>query len=69
MFRPDGKVLAIPGSGKVDLWDVGAGKVTESFRIGPPGGSLFPSFSADGRHLITLNGNGTVYVLRLAPTP
>jgi serine/threonine-protein kinase len=68
-FRPDGKVLAIPHAGAVDLWDVATGKVTESLRIGPPGGIVFPSFTPDGRHLITLNGNGTVYVLRLSAAP
>ena len=62
-------MLAIPNSGTVDLWDVATGKVTESIRVGPPGGSVIPWFSADGRHLVTLNGNGTVYVLRLAAAP
>ncbi|HEX5273301.1 MAG TPA: hypothetical protein VFW33_22545, partial [Gemmataceae bacterium] len=68
-FRPDGKGLAVPNSGAVDLWDLAAGKVTQSIRVGPPGGLLVPAFSPDGRHLVTLNGNGTVYVLRLAAGP
>jgi WD40 repeat protein/tRNA A-37 threonylcarbamoyl transferase component Bud32 len=68
-FRPDGQLLAIPSSGVVTLFDVAAGKATEQIRVGPPGGVVFPSFSPDGRHLVTLNGNGTVYVLRLRPAP
>jgi hypothetical protein len=27
------------------------------------------SFAADGRHLATANGNGTVYILRIPPPP
>jgi serine/threonine protein kinase/WD40 repeat protein len=65
VFRPDGKVLAIPGPGTIDLYDVAAGRVTETLRLGPPGAVLTPTFSADGRYLLTINSNGTVYALRL----
>ena len=27
------------------------------------------AFAADGRHLASANGNGTVYILRIAPPP
>jgi hypothetical protein len=32
-------------------------------------GNLQVSFTPDGRHLLTVNGNGNVYVFRLAPSP
>jgi hypothetical protein len=50
----------------VELCDVATGKAAERLRFGPAGGTLMPFFTPDGRHLVTLNGNGTVYVLRLA---
>jgi hypothetical protein len=41
-----------------------------SLRVGPPGGDVLQMlFSPDGRHAVTVNGNGTVYVLRLPPPP
>jgi hypothetical protein len=58
-------VLAIPGPGTIDLYDVAVGRVTETLRLGPPGAVLTPTFSADGRYLLTINSNGTVYALRL----
>jgi hypothetical protein len=36
--------------------------------MGPLGGTIPQvAFSPDSRHVITANGNGTIYVLRLAP--
>lgn len=36
--------------------------------VGPALGQVHQvAFAADGRHLGTANGNGTVYILRLAP--
>ncbi|MFO0927326.1 MAG: WD40 repeat domain-containing protein [Gemmataceae bacterium] len=71
-FRPDGRLLAVAmDDGSVRLWDVsapaGPPRLVRTFSSPPTGrvGQVF--FAPDGRHLLTLNGNGTVYVLRLDP--
>lgn len=56
--------------GAVRLWDSDSGEQLRTFRLAPPGGVVFSvAFSPDGRHFATANGNGTVYVFRLAPPP
>jgi len=65
---PDGKLLAsADAAGRIVLWDAPAGtKLREVMLPGQVGGL---AISADGRHLATANGNGTAYLLRLAPAP
>ena len=42
------------------------GNLLKTFQLAPPGGGIHQvAFTPDGRHLITANGNGTIYVLRL----
>ncbi len=67
-FSPDCQVLAAPSSdGKVRLWDLRSGTLRQTFTLGPPGGMIWNvAFPPDGRHLVTANRNGTIYVLRLA---
>ena len=69
-FSPDGTQLATGGkAGKLLIWDMSdfkkppltvldRGRTTE-------GRIRQVTFTPDGRHLVTANGNGTVYVLRL----
>jgi WD40 repeat protein len=64
-FGPAGKTLASAGpDGRIILWDVAAGDKLREWQL--PGPVWDVAFAADGRHLATANGNGTVYVLRLA---
>jgi WD40 repeat protein len=71
-FDPSGTMLAAAGSeGVLWLWSE---PDRERFRndpdrvipVGPPHGVIQRVvWSPDGRHLVTVNGNGTLYVLRL----
>ena len=64
-FSPDGSVLASAAEdGKVLLWNPRSGEVVKTLRIGPSRGIIKQlAFSSDNQYLITVNGNGTVYVL------
>ncbi len=70
-FSSDGKLLASAGTdGAVRLWDWKAGKLHDVIQIGPKQGKITAlSFSPEGRHLVTANGNATSYVLRLKSRP
>jgi WD40 repeat protein len=72
-FSPAGDRLAAAGSsGKVWLWDWPDSELPretpdETISIGPGGGIISRLFwSVDDRHLLTVNGNSTIYALRLA---
>src|SRR5262249_16681443 len=71
-FHPGGTMLAAAGNdGLVWLWkDLSRERPPDEpdriLRVGPPQGSIRRVvFGLDGRHLLTVNGNGTVFVLRL----
>jgi len=67
-FAPDGTILATAGliDGTVRLWATADGRPLRIFSLGPVGAHLLKlEYSADGRHLAVLNGNGTVSILRL----
>ena len=56
------------GTGTVRLWEARSGELQQTITLNLPCGYLGGiSFSPDGRHLATANGDGTIYVLRLAP--
>jgi WD40 repeat protein len=64
-YSPDGKGLARADHlGNVIVWDLERRFQRWSCKL--PGAARRVAFAADGRHLLTLNGNGTIYVLRLA---
>jgi WD40 repeat protein len=68
-FSPDGRRLAAVGPHYpfVALWDVPSAEPirSEGWSLGMPGPVTSLVFASDSRHLLTGNGNGTVYVLRL----
>src|SRR5262249_2745925 len=53
--------------GRVVVWGLPSGKKLHEWHL--PGPVHGVPFASDGRHLATANGNGTIYVLRLAPPP
>lgn len=77
-YRPDGQSLAaVNNAGRLHLWELADDArqrtasrsdttPTRTFTLGPPGAILQQcQYSPEGRHILSVNGNGTVYVLRL----
>jgi WD40 repeat protein len=64
-FSPDGKSLATSASDGIAVWDIANGRKLRSWQL--PGAAPAVDFAPDSRHLFVGNGNGTVYILRLAP--
>jgi WD40 repeat protein len=67
-FSSDGTTLACGSSdGTVRRWDMASGNLVQTIRLALPGAKILQiAFTPDGRHLLTANGNGTLYVLRIA---
>ncbi len=65
-FSLDGSLVATSSrDGTVRLWDANTGQVMEEIRLHPGRAEIVCiRLTPDGRHALTLNGNGTVYVLR-----
>ena len=66
-FSPFGDLLASAAKdGTVRLWNWRTGAELKKQTLGPTNGSIAQvTFTPDGRHLVTANSNGTMYVLRL----
>jgi WD40 repeat protein len=63
-LSPDGQLLAASVPGRLVVWDLGAMKMIRDWEL--PGTVEDLAFGPEGRHLITANANGTVYILRLS---
>jgi WD40 repeat protein/serine/threonine protein kinase len=67
-YSPDGRMVATSDyTGRVTLYDPATGDELRQWTL--PGSVREAVFSSDSRHLITANGNGTAYVLRLEDAP
>jgi WD40 repeat protein/serine/threonine protein kinase len=63
-WAPSGNALATCDlNGLVVIWDAATGKRLSEWKF--PGWVNMVAFAADGRHLLTANSNGTIYILRL----
>jgi serine/threonine-protein kinase len=68
VFSPDSKFFAASDrSGRIAIWNAAGGSEVRHIQLAGPAAGL--AFAGDGRHLITSNANGTIYVLRLAGSP
>jgi WD40 repeat protein len=64
-FSPDGRTLLSGDcAGRIILWGIDGSKLRE-WKL--PGSVYRAVFAPDGRHLATVNRNGTLYILRLTP--
>jgi WD40 repeat protein/serine/threonine protein kinase len=63
-FAPDGQALLSSGlDGRLVLWGTADGRPRREWSL--PGPVQQAVFAPDGRHAVTVNSNGTMYVLRL----
>jgi WD40 repeat protein len=64
-FSPDSRTLASATEFRLTLRDPATGTIRKEWQF--PGAIRWVSYAPDGRHLVTINSNGTGYILRLAP--
>jgi WD40 repeat protein len=65
-FSPSGVLLAIGhADGAIRVWDPAAGERQATLRIGPSNGRVVQLAFLDERNLVSVNSNGTLYLLRL----
>lgn len=67
-FSPDGATLAVVGNdGAVHLCDTATGAETRKIQIGPTDGKINDvCFDPSGRYVLTGNGSGSVFLLKLS---
>jgi WD40 repeat protein len=67
-FAPDSKTLVSASqAGQVIRWSATTGNDLMQWEL--PGAVNGVTYATDGRHLALANANGTVYILRLGPSP
>jgi WD40 repeat protein len=66
-YAPSGKLLAARDVGSIWLWDADTGQERGRIELKQRGKQGAVRFSPDGRHVLTANTDGTIYILRLAP--
>jgi len=66
-FSPDDKLMATAGAGTLQVLEAAGLKPVREWQL--PGPVHAVAFAHDGRHIATANGNGTVYIFRLADGP
>ncbi len=68
VVAPDGTVATSAADGRVCFWNPRTGAIKRPpIQVGPERGFITRiAFTPEGRHLVTANHNGTIYVLRLA---
>jgi WD40 repeat protein/serine/threonine protein kinase len=67
-FGPHGKlVVGWTGDGRVLVWDSATGRKRSEWRL--PGRVNRVAVAPDGRHVVSANGNGTLYLFRLPAEP
>ncbi len=62
-FNVDGKLLIVAHAAGIDICDWAAGQLVRTVKY--PGAIVGLARHPDGKHLATVNANGTVYVLRV----
>ena len=65
-YSPDSQMLVSADvGGRIILWDL-ASRRKKVYEWQLPGTASRVAFAPDGRHFISVNGNGTVYVFRVS---
>jgi WD40 repeat protein len=69
VYSADGRFLiGVRGATELVVWAVGSGAIVNQVPLPPAAGVVRDlALAADGRHVLTANANGTVYVFRLPP--
>jgi WD40 repeat protein len=66
-YAPDGRTLVSLGNWQQQfsliVWDTSSGTALRELAL--PGPASAVAFAADGRHVATANGNGTIYIFRV----
>ncbi len=68
-YDPQGQRFAALNGNTITIADAESGYPERTIRFPPGHFANHVTFTPDGRHLISANGNGTAYVLRLKPWP